>query len=149
MADNDQLLQQLKGKYQAVLNEAPQLGVQLQNVHIEGGKLLIRGKAPSDQIKNRIWDRIKQVDPNYSDLTADFTVDPSLPQPAAAQPASQAGGGQAQGARTYKVQSGDTLSKIAKEVYGNANQYNKIFEANRDKLDNPDRIYPGQELVIP
>lgn len=148
MADNEQLLQQLKTKYQAVISEAPQLGIQLQNVHIENGKLLIRGKAPSDQVKNRIWDRIKQVDPSYSDLVADFTVDPSLPQPAAAQ-AAQATAGAQPGVRTYKVQPGDTLSKIAKEVYGNANQYNKIFEANRDKLDNPDRIYPGQELVIP
>ncbi|MBV9936984.1 MAG: LysM peptidoglycan-binding domain-containing protein, partial [Acidobacteriaceae bacterium] len=44
---------------------------------------------------------------------------------------------------------GDTLSKIAKEFYGNANDYNKIFEANQDKLTSPDRIQVGQELVIP
>lgn len=51
--------------------------------------------------------------------------------------------------RFYTVQSGDTLSKIAKEMYGNANEYNKIFEANRPLLSHPDKIYPGQVLRIP
>jgi nucleoid-associated protein YgaU len=49
----------------------------------------------------------------------------------------------------YTVKSGDTLSKISKEMYGDANQYSKIFEANRPMLSNPDRIYPGQSLRIP
>jgi len=49
----------------------------------------------------------------------------------------------------YTVKSGDTLSKISKEMYGDANQYNKIFEANRPMLSNPDKIYPGQSLRIP
>jgi nucleoid-associated protein YgaU len=47
------------------------------------------------------------------------------------------------------VQPGDSLSKIAKQFYGDANQYNRIFEANRDKLSNPDKIQAGQELLIP
>ncbi|WII95462.1 peptidoglycan-binding protein LysM [Moraxella haemolytica] len=51
--------------------------------------------------------------------------------------------------RFYTVQSGDTLSKIAKEMYGNANEYNKIFEANRPLLTHPDKIYVGQVLRIP
>jgi LysM repeat protein len=143
MAD-DQLLSQLKGKYQSVISAAPQIGIQLQNVHIENGKLLIRGKAPNENVKNDIWNRIKAIDPAYSDLTADITIDPSLPQPAASQSAQQQSGG-----RKYTVQSGDTLSKIAKQFYGNANDYNKIFEANRDKLSDPDKIRPGQELAIP
>ncbi len=50
---------------------------------------------------------------------------------------------------TYTVQSGDTLSKIAREYYGNSDEYRRIFEANKDKLDDPDDIRPGQELVIP
>lgn len=50
---------------------------------------------------------------------------------------------------TYTVQSGDTLGKIAREYYGDTNEYRKIFEANRDKLDDPDDITPGQQLVIP
>ncbi len=49
----------------------------------------------------------------------------------------------------YTVKSGDTLSKISKEMYGDANQYGKIFEANRPMLSNPDKIYPGQSLRIP
>ncbi|HYN86177.1 MAG TPA: LysM peptidoglycan-binding domain-containing protein [Pyrinomonadaceae bacterium] len=50
---------------------------------------------------------------------------------------------------TYTVQSGDTLAQIAREYYGSADEYRRIFEANRDKLDDPDEIRPGQELVIP
>lgn len=61
---------------------------------------------------------------------------------------SGAGGGTKQ-TKTYVVQSGDTLSKIAKEHYGDANRYNEIFEANREQLSDPDKIKPGQELIIP
>jgi nucleoid-associated protein YgaU len=49
----------------------------------------------------------------------------------------------------YTVVKGDTLSKIAKEFYGNANAYMKIFEANKPMLSHPDKIYPGQNLRIP
>ncbi|HAO59497.1 MAG TPA: peptidoglycan-binding protein LysM [Psychrobacter sp.] len=49
----------------------------------------------------------------------------------------------------YTVKSGDSLSKIAQEVYGSANEYNKIFEANKPMLTSPDKIYPGQVLRIP
>ena len=58
-----------------------------------------------------------------------------------------ASGGQQQ--RTYTVQPGDSLSKIAREFYGNANDYMKIFDANKDKLKDPNKIQPGQQLVIP
>lgn len=51
--------------------------------------------------------------------------------------------------RMYTVESGDTLSRISKEMYGNANLYNKIFEANQPLLTSPDKIYPGQVLRIP
>jgi nucleoid-associated protein YgaU len=51
--------------------------------------------------------------------------------------------------RTYVVESGDSLSKIAKEVYGDASRWPDIYEANRDKIDDPNLIYPGQELRIP
>jgi nucleoid-associated protein YgaU len=49
----------------------------------------------------------------------------------------------------YTVERGDTLSKIAKEQYGNASKYPVIFEANRPMLKDPDKIYPGQKLRIP
>lgn len=51
--------------------------------------------------------------------------------------------------RTYTVVSGDTLSKISKQFYNDANQWQRIFDANRDILSNPDRIFPGQHLRIP
>ncbi len=51
--------------------------------------------------------------------------------------------------RSYTVISGDTLSKIAKQFYGDANSWTRIFDANRDLLNNPDRIFPGQVLRIP
>lgn len=54
-----------------------------------------------------------------------------------------------QASRFYQVKSGDTLSKIAKELYGDANAYPQIFEANRPMLKDPDEIYPGQVLRIP
>jgi nucleoid-associated protein YgaU len=51
--------------------------------------------------------------------------------------------------RMYTIKSGDTLSKIAKREYGDANAWSRIFEANRETIKNPDKIYPGQEIKIP
>jgi LysM repeat protein len=51
--------------------------------------------------------------------------------------------------RFYEVQSGDSLSKIAKEMYGDPMKYNEIFEANKPMLSDPNKIYPGQQLRIP
>ena len=51
--------------------------------------------------------------------------------------------------RTITVQAGDSLSKIAKREYGDANKWHVIFEANRDKIENPDLIHPGQVLTLP
>ncbi len=137
MADLDQL----KAKYQSVIDLAKARGVNLKNVHIENEKLLIRGDAPNQEIKNEVWDRIKAVDSRYSDLTADINIDPSLPAPAKA-PEKASG-------QTYVVVAGDSLSKIAKKLYGDANQYMKLFEANRDQLKDPDKISVGQTLKIP
>lgn len=55
----------------------------------------------------------------------------------------------ASGEQSYTVEKGDTLSAIAKQFYGKAGAWRDIFEANRDQLDDPDRIYPGQVLKIP
>jgi LysM repeat protein len=136
-------LDELKTKYQAALDDIKQHGVVLSHLHVQDNKLFIQGAAPSEAIKDEVWNKIKTADPTYSDLTCDLTVDSSLPQPAAAE------ADPAAAAKTYTVKSGDTLSKIAKEFYGNANEYNKIFKANTDKLESPDKIKPGQELVIP
>ena len=147
MAATDPKLEQLKGKYSSVLRAIEQSGVRLQNVHVEGGKLLIRGQAPSADVKNRIWDQIKLVDPTYSDLTADITVDPNAKPAAAAQ--AQSGGAASGAGQNYTVKPGDTLSKIAKQFYGDANAYMRIFDANKNQLSDPDEIKAGQTLVIP
>jgi len=138
----EQQLETLKSRYQSVLNTIQQQGVRLQNLHVEEGKLVIRGEAPSTEAKDRVWDQIKLVNPSANDIVADITVSPSATSPASLGTARGAG-------RTYTVKSGDTLSKIAKDFYGNANDYHRIFEANRDKLTDPDKIQPGQELRIP
>jgi len=141
------LLEELKTKYRAALDTVQREGVKLTHLHVQDNKLFIQGAAPSQEVKNDVWNQIKAADPTYNDLTCDLTIDPSLARPQAQAAAATAGGGSTQ--RTYKVQPGDTLSKIAKSVYGNANDYNRIFEANRDKLQSPDKIQPGQELLIP
>ncbi|MDX2167797.1 MAG: LysM peptidoglycan-binding domain-containing protein [Deltaproteobacteria bacterium] len=74
---------------------------------------------------------------DFSDVTAGSSS--TAPAPAPAAPA----------VRTYTVVRGDTLSKIAKQHYGDANRWKKIFEANTDILKDPDRIFPGQVLKIP
>lgn len=107
----------------------------------QNGKLHFKGTVQSEDQKNQIWDALKTVPSWQSDVVADIQVKPSA---AAAAPAREG----AQGA-TYTVQSGDTLSKIAKAQLGDANAYMAIFDANRDQLDDPDMIKPGQVLKIP
>ncbi len=123
----------LKAKYQPVIDLAKSRGVSLKNVNLEGEKLLVRGDAPNQGIKNEVWDKIKAIDATYADLIADINVNASLPVPP----------------RIYEVASGDNLSKIAKKFYGDANKYMKIFEANKDQLADPDKIKVGQKLKIP
>jgi nucleoid-associated protein YgaU len=126
-------LEELKAKYQPAIDLAKSRGVHLKNVHIENDKLLIRGDAPNEGIKNEVWDKIKTLDARYADLTADIGIDANLPVPA----------------QVYEVVAGDTLSKIAKKFYGDGNKYMKIFEANKDQLKDPDKINVGQKLKIP
>jgi nucleoid-associated protein YgaU len=142
MADR---FEQLKTKYQSVLNLIQSQGVQLQNLNMEGDKPLIRASAPSADLKNRVWDQIKLVDPSFSDLIADIQA----PAAAAAAAAAAVGAAPKSAARTYTVQPGDSLSKISKQFYGDANKYMNIFNANKDKLSDPDKIKVGTELVIP
>ncbi len=141
MADQ---LETLKSKYQSVLNTISQKGVQLQHVNMAGNKLYIQGAAPSEDIKNEIWNQIKLVDQNFLDLTADISVSP---QAASTQTAGAAAGGESQ--RTYTIQPGDTLSGISQRFYGKASEYSKILDANKDTIPDADKVRAGQTIVIP
>jgi LysM repeat protein len=144
MAQNNQEFDRLQQKYQPALKLMEQLRVKVQNINMEGTKLLIRGVAPSAEVKNRIWDQVKLIDSGYSDLICDISV--AQQEPSTMTAGASASGGQGQ---RYTVKSGDTLSKISREFYGDPNQYTKIFEANRSILRDPNTINPGQVLVIP
>jgi nucleoid-associated protein YgaU len=154
VAENtEQRLNSLKQKYASVLSLIQQQGVRLAHMHVQDGKLFLQGEAPSQEAKNKIWDQIKLVDPQYSDLTADFSVQPGAPSTSsgagAAATTGTTTGTTPGGTRTYIVQPGDTLSKISKQFYGDANRYMEIFEANRNTLSDPDKIRAGQTLNIP
>jgi nucleoid-associated protein YgaU len=120
-------IQQAKGKFDGSAQE-------------RDGKLHFTGTVKSEADKNEIWNAIKTIPTWREDVVADIKVVGG---------GSQAQGGVAVATRTYTVKAGDTLSKIAKEHLGNANDYMKIFEANRDQLSDPDKIRPGQVLKIP
>lgn len=152
--------EELRNKYQSVLNFAEQQRMEFKNLHVENDKLFIRAVAPSQDVANKIWDQIKLVNPNLDDITADITFRPSAAQSAVtAGGSTQAqGGSQHSGAhqsantgqgQSYTVKSGDTLSKISRQFYGDPSEYMRIFYANRDQLQDPDKIQAGQQLVIP
>ena len=140
MAATTDQLAVLRHKYDPVVRMMHARGVAIRTIEMQGAKLLLRAEAPSAEIKNAVWDEIKKVDPTYADLSADISVGAGQGGPA---------GGVSAPAGSYTVQKGDTLSKISKQFYGDANAYKKIFDANRDQLKDPDKIQPGQVLRIP
>ena len=139
--DAEKRFNELKQKYQTVLTTADQQHVQFQNLHVQDNKLFIKGTAPTEEAKSKFWDQVKLVSPTQDDITADINVDGSRALGAAV--------GGVSGGQTYTVKSGDTLSKISKQLYGDSNEYMSIFYANRDKLKDPDKIQVGQQLTIP
>jgi LysM repeat protein len=149
--------QQLKEKYVSVLSVINKEDLQVEKMHVEGDKLFIRAKAPSEQAKNHFWDAVKKVDPSFKDLHAEINVLPHRAPQAKSATAPQAPVTPVSGTKpaaspaeqTYTVAKGDTLSKISREFYGNANEYMRIFDANRDQLKDPDKIQIGQVLRIP
>jgi nucleoid-associated protein YgaU len=137
--DANQRFEDLKNKYRTVLNFIDQKGVQVQNLHVQDDKLFIRGVSPSEEASNEVWDQIKLVDANYGDITVELSVDEST--------AKQMEQGDTE---TYTVKGGDSLWKIAKNNFGDGNEYMKIFYANRDKMESPDSvIHPGDVLNLP
>jgi nucleoid-associated protein YgaU len=116
-------------KYQSLVDLAGSLGVSGLNVTEGEGFLKIEGSASSAEAKQALWNEYARIDPDYR--SGDLVLEVSAPEAASV---------------TYTVVSGDNLSKIGKH-YGVT--WQQIFEANRDKLDDPDKIQVGQELVIP
>ena len=101
-------------------------------VRVEGNKVKISGKVPDQATKEKLMAIAGNT--RHIDTVDDDGL--STDQPGNA-------------AKWHEVKSGETLSAIAKEHYGDANAYNRIFEANRPMLEDPDKIYPGQVLRIP
>lgn len=121
----------------ALGNNVSNLGVRFDN-----GRVTLQGEAKSQAAKEKaalIAGNVKGVS----------HVDDDGLRVAGQASQAQTAGTTTAASRYYTIQSGDTLSKIAKQYYGDANDYNKIFEANREVIGDPDKIYPGQQIRIP
>lgn len=122
----------LQVKYSPVLALASELKVQNLSVNEDAGKLKLSGTTNTPYEKNLIWDKIKEVGGEaFSDISADINVANSEVY------------------HVHTVESGESLSKIAKHYFKDANKYMQIFNANKDQLSNPDLIKVGQKLKIP
>ncbi len=121
----------VKDKYADLLKLGESLNVKNGEVYEKEGKLIVKGTAEYQMEKDLLWDKIKTYPDYKTDLMADIRVEKT----------------DVYGYHT--VVSGDTLGKIAKDCLGDASLYPKIFEANKDILDNPDMIKVGQKLTIP
>jgi nucleoid-associated protein YgaU len=131
----------LRQKYDQAIQKAK--GLQMKGSADEReGKLYFNGVVNSEDEKNQIWNAIKTVSGWQTEVVADIRAATAQASKPAAAPASAP-------PQTYTVKPGDTLSKIAKEHLGNANAYMDIFNANRDQLQDPDKIKPGQVLKLP
>jgi nucleoid-associated protein YgaU len=123
----------LQEKYQTLLELANQNGTSYE-LSEGDGVLHVNGTAPSEEAKQQLWDEYNRIDPDYraGDLMLNVSVGGAA-----------AGGG---GGHTYTVESGDNLTKIGQK-YGLS--WQQVFEANKDTIKDPDKIFPGQELKIP
>lgn len=126
----------VREKYQSLIDLAHDNGASELEVTEEGDVLHVRGVVPNEQAKQKLWDEYHRLDPDMrsGDLVLNVEV--------------SGGGGEGGegGGASYTVQRGDTLGEIGKRV-GVA--WRDIFEANRDQLDDPDKIQAGQTLRIP
>ena len=126
MADLDAL----KQKYSPVIDtiqDFSDLGAKLDSVSLDGEKLYLKGSVRSEVVANRVWDVIKQVDPQYADLHHEIATT----------------GGPNQ---SYSVKSGDNLSKISKRFYGSPNHYSNIAAAS--DIADPNKIQVGQAITV-
>ncbi len=122
----------LQSKYQSLINSAKTAGATNLEVREQDNVLYIDGQVPSENVKKQLWDEYNRLDPDYrsGDLVLNLNI--------------AAGGAQEE--EEYEVVSGDSLSKIGQR-YGV--EWKAIYEANRDKIKNPDLIQPGWKLKIP
>lgn len=107
------------------------LGVENLDVCVVGDKVILNGEAPSGEALEKAILAAGNIN-GVAQVETNIKVAQAAPEP-----------------QFYEVKSGDNLSKIAKEFYGDANRYPEIFEANKPMLSHPDKIYPGQNLRIP
>ena len=122
----------LQDKYKALIDQANTAGLGNLQITEQDNVLYITGTAPSEEVKQKLWDAYEKLDPEFR--SADARLDISV-----------AGGGG--GEQIYEVKSGDSLSKIAKNYPGLT--WQKIYEANKDQIKDPNLIQPGQKLKIP
>jgi len=118
-------------KYADLKTAAAEAGISDLKLTEQGGKIQVTGTASHQLGKDELWNAIKKHAGWENEISADINVTNTDIH------------------GVYTVKSGDSLSKIAKYIYGNAGDYTKIFEANRDILKNPDLIQPGQKLKLP
>jgi nucleoid-associated protein YgaU len=135
----------LREKYNHAIQTAKSLHMQ-GGAEERDGKLYFNGTVSSVDEKNQIWNALKTVGDWEKDVVADIKVQAA---PQSAPTTGSQGAAPASPTISYTVQSGDTLSALAKKFLGNANDYMDIFNANRDQLSDPDKIKPGQVLKIP
>jgi nucleoid-associated protein YgaU len=123
----------LQQKYEQLIQAAKSSGIQNLQVREQENVLYIDGQAPSQDIKQRLWDVYGKIDPNYrsADVVMNIAVSPITPAPAM---------------QEYEVVKGDNLSKIGKR-YGVS--WKEIYEANKNIISDPDLIQPGWKLKIP
>jgi nucleoid-associated protein YgaU len=121
----------LAQKYESLNALAAKLGLRNFTMKEEGGKLKIAGTTTYQLEKDLFWDAIKKHAGWEQEVAADIRIEKTDIH------------------GIHVVQSGDSLSKIAKVHLDNPNRYMEIFNANKDKLKDPNVIHPGQELVIP
>jgi LysM repeat protein len=123
----------VREKYQSLLDIAGQSGISDLQVSEEGDVLHVSGTAPSAEVKQKLWDEYNRIDPDMrsGDLVMNVEV---------------GGGGEGGGGETYTIKSGDTLGKIGQHF---GVSWHEIFEANKDQIKDPDKIFPGQTIHIP
>src|SRR5262245_18540953 len=126
-------MSELTDKYGDAYVLATNVGGMNLNAQEDSGHLTIGGTLPTKYGVNQVWDKVKEIDPGLGagELTLNLNA------------AREDIYGE------YEVQPGDTLSAIAKDVTHGKLSYQQIFEASTNQLDDPNRIQPGQKLVIP